>query len=92
MTPQETLLKHEDLINLIIDHQYIPHHSQANFGEVKAAIEEITKTKYEQGCSGCITEMVRIANIHLKAYKATIKPAVFYTMPEHKKRGPKPKQ
>lgn len=84
MTPQEKLLKNEDLIKLMLDHQYLPQESQANFGEVLGALREIDpKAKYDAGCSGCMSEIARMANVHLQAYKKSPK---FHTFPEHKKK------
>lgn len=90
MTPQEKLLKHEDLINLVTDHGYIPHKSQLNFREVMAAVKEIAPgTKTDLNCSGCIEDIIRVARVHLKVYKdklAKERQATITTFPKHKKK------
>lgn len=87
MTPQERIAKHEDLIKLVIEHEYIPASSQGNFGEVVAALREIDPTaKYDTGCSGCIADIIRMANVHLQAYKKKLQ-STFHTFPNHKKKG-----
>ena len=81
MNPRDILLKHEDLINLVVEHQYIPHTSQANFNEVLGAMREINpNAKYDPGCSGCVADIIKAANFLLQEYKKT-KPK-FYKFPK----------
>jgi len=81
MKPQETLLRHEALIKLMLEHEYIPAASQANFNEMLGALREIDPvSKYDPGCSGCMLEIAKMANIHLQEYKKSI--PVYYTFPK----------
>lgn len=91
MSPQERIYKHKDLIELALEHGYIPHASQANFGEVKAALQEIDGISRDGSCHGCISEVIRCANVHLKAYEDTFpKPQVHepvkHTFPKHERK------
>jgi hypothetical protein len=80
MTPHETLLKNEDTIKLVIEHGYLPQKSSGPFGEILCALREIDKdAKYDPGCSGCISEIVKMANIHLQNYKKSN----IMTFPKH---------
>jgi hypothetical protein len=70
MTPHETLAQHEDLIKLVLEHQYLPQAESGKFGEVIAALRLIDPAaKYDPGCSGCIQDIIRMANVHLQNYK-----------------------
>lgn len=90
MTPQETLLQNEALINLVTEHAYIPHKDHGSFHQIVSALKIIDpKAQYRTDCSGCIMEIVRMAGIHLKAYKASLAngPApVFHTFPKRRPR------
>lgn len=82
MTPHQKLLKNEELLKLILEHQYVPQVSQSNFNEMLGALREIDPAgKYDPACSGCVMEIAKMANIHLQAYKKS----VFHTFPKHEK-------
>lgn len=84
MSPQERLLRNEDIIKLVLEHEYLPQASSVGFGEILGALREINPTaKYDTGCSGCMMEIVRMANFHLQSYKNQPK---FHTFPNQKKR------
>ena len=68
MTPYETFYKHRDLIKLVIEHEYLPHASAGNFGEVKAALQQIDGIKRDSTCSACMNEIIRMANVYLQSY------------------------
>jgi hypothetical protein len=69
MTPLQRLYNQRELINLATEHQYIPQSSNANFGEVLAALREIDPNiKLDAGCSGCIMEIIKKASRLLKNY------------------------
>jgi hypothetical protein len=85
MTPQEKLLQHEELINLIVEHGYIPGRSEAAFGEVICALKEIAPSgNYRTDCSGCISETVKMADIHLRIYKESL--PKFHAFPNQEKK------
>lgn len=92
MNPREKLLQHEELIFLVKEHGYIPQVSAANFNEVLCALREIDpKAKYDTGCSGCIAEIIRMADAHLRVYKASLPPPkplepARHTFPAHEKK------
>lgn len=70
MTAKERLLAQEDLVDLMIKHQYIPHASQQNFGEMLAALREVNPTaKYDPGCSGCMMEIANAAKLFINKFK-----------------------
>lgn len=88
MSPQEILLANELVITMINVHNYVPHKDHGNFREVVRALQEINpKAVYKTDCSGCMSEIGRIAQIHLDAYKATLanETATFHTFPLHEK-------
>lgn len=91
ISPQQILLKNEDLIKLVMEHEYMPQNQQGNFMEVKGALQQIDGVKRETGsCTTCVKEIITMANIHLQAYKKTIVTAtviepVFHKFPKHKK-------
>lgn len=68
------LLAQEALINLIVEHQYVPHKSRADFMEIVEALKEIQPgTNYCLDCSGAIIEIGNRAKVLLEAYKITQK-------------------
>lgn len=79
MTPQEILYKHQDLIKLVLEHQYLPHSSAMNYQEIKSALQQIDGVKRDGSCSACMSEIIRMANIHLQSYKER----TFRTFPKH---------
>lgn len=82
MKPQDILLKNEQLIKLIIEHQYVPQKSSASFMEIIGAMREINKGgNYDTSCSACMIEIARMANVHLEEYKKT-NPPVFHKFPK----------
>lgn len=86
MTPQEILLENELVITMINVHHYIPHKDHGNFRQVVAALQQINPSaSYRTDCSGCMSEIGRLAQIHLDAYKATLanEKAKFHTFPSN---------
>ena len=75
MTPQERIYNQRELIKLVLEHEYLPQTSNAHFGQVVEALKELGH-KVEMGCSGCVTDVMRIAKIYLIEYEATIVKAV----------------
>lgn len=66
----ETLVKHEQLVDLILNHGYIPQKDQQNFNEVIAALRNLDpQGKYDPGCSGCMTEIAMAAKKRIKLFK-----------------------
>jgi hypothetical protein len=69
MNPYQRLHNQRALIELATKHHYIPQSSSAAFGEILSALKEIDpNTRLESGCSGCVMEIIKTAERHLKNY------------------------
>lgn len=101
MTPIERIIEHEQLVNLICDHGYMPQKSQQNFGALVAAMKEYAPgANYDMGCTGCIFDIAHRARVYINNHKKALEAnkLTFMTFPkqeeikpEPKKRGRKPK-
>lgn len=70
MTAKERLVMHEGLVDLIINHQYVPEKSQANFNELLGALRELNPgAKYDPGCSGCLMTIAQRAKVTILSIK-----------------------
>lgn len=83
MTPIEKIAKHRDLLNLVLEHEYIPQSRQQNFGEVVQAMQELNpNAKYNLNCQGCVIDLIRMAYAHLVEFDKQNKTS----FPKHKKK------
>lgn len=94
MRPEERLLAQEQLIDLIILHQYVPHKSQENYGQVLAAMRELNPSAvYCPECSGGMMDIAVQARAVINRYKKELakadeKELKFMTFPDqNKKKG-----
>lgn len=87
MTPKERLLSHEQLVNLIINHQYIPQASQENWRDLLGAMTELYPGgDYEPGCAGCLMDIANKARLYIqmiKDEKEMMSAMQFMTFPAH---------
>jgi hypothetical protein len=66
MTPIERLIEQEALVDLIIEHQYVPQRSAQNFNQMLAALREVNPgAKYDPACQGCMSEIARSAKLFI---------------------------
>jgi hypothetical protein len=96
MTPIERLIEQEALVDLIIEHQYVPQRSAQNFNQMLAALREVNPgARYDPACQGCMSEIARSAKLFINLERD--RRLTFMTFPkqepevEPKKRGRKPK-
>ena len=95
MTAVERIAKHRDLIDLVINHDYMPSGNHDAFMDIANALREINKGGViNTNCSSCIREVFQMAAAHLKSYDAQMSIQkdslnTFHTFPSHetKKRG-----
>jgi len=82
--PKQVLLDNKQLIELVLVHEYLPQISNAHFGAVVAALREINpKASYRTDCSGCIMEIVRMANAYMVEYENELRASTqFKTFPK----------
>lgn len=85
MTPEDRLIFHEQLIDLILLHQYVPHKSQGNYNEVLGALRELNPhANYCPECSGGMMDIARQAKTYIESYRKKIMEQVkFMTFPDH---------
>lgn len=76
MNPYETLLAHEDVINIMVNDGYVPGHGEASFGEIRQAVKIITGLEQSTCCAESMFNTARDAKRHLDAYKNN--PATFH--------------
>ena len=85
MTPIERLIEQESLVDLILEHQYVPQRSAQNFNQMLAALREVNPgAKYDPACQGCMSEIARAAKlfINLERQKVKAPEPVFMTFPK----------
>lgn len=62
MTAKERLLSQEALVNLIIEHKFIPQKSAQDFNVLLCALRELQPSaKFDPGCSGCMIDIAQSA-------------------------------
>jgi hypothetical protein len=83
MTPIERLIQQEALVDLIIDHQYVPQRSAQNFNEMLAALREVNPGGiYNPSCHGCMSDIARSAKLFINLERE--KRLKFMTFPNQK--------
>jgi hypothetical protein len=88
MTPIERLIQQEALVDLIIEHQYVPQRSAQNFNQMLAALREVNPGAiYNPACQGCMSEIARAAklfiNLERERMNKLAQEAMFMTFPKH---------
>lgn len=88
MTPIERLIEQEALVDLIIEHQYVPQRSAQNFNQMLAALREVNPGAiYNPACQGCMSEIARAAklfiNLERERMNKLANEAMFMTFPKH---------
>ncbi len=88
MTPIERLINQEALVDLILEHNYIPQKSAQGWNEMLAALREVNPgAKYDPGCQGCMLDIARAAKMFINFERDRMiklsNEATFMTFPKH---------
>ncbi len=67
MLPIDKLNSQKELIDLAINHGYLPQSSMAGVGVIAQALAELGYgNMLKPGCSGCVMDLMKVANRILK--------------------------
>ena len=94
MTAKDRLLQEEQLVELMLKHNYIPQRSAQNFNNMLAALREINPgAKYDPGCMGCMMDIANQARIFINMIKEERKQELtFRTFPKQEEIKPEEKK